>query len=63
MQLNVMDSPGAAGADSTKLLMEEKHGEDSDNYRIARASLGLLFDCEACRLSGFGNVDGARKQR
>lgn len=58
-----MDSPGAAGADSTKLMMEEKHGEDSDNHRIARARPGLLFDCEACRLSGCGNVDGARKQR
>lgn len=63
MQLNVMDSPGATGADSTKLLMEEKHDEDSDNYRSARSRPGLVFDCEACILSGFGNVDGARKQR
>jgi hypothetical protein len=30
LDLNVMDSPMAAGADSAKLLMEEKHSEESD---------------------------------
>lgn len=58
-----MDLPVAAGADSTKLLIEEKHCEDSDNYISARARQGLVFDCEALRLSGFGSGEGTRMQR
>lgn len=53
----------AAGADSAELLMEEKHGEDSDSYISARARQGLTFDCEALRLPVFGAVEGARTQR
>ena len=46
MRLNVMDLPMAAGADSTKLLMEENHGEGSDSSVSASARQGLAFDCE-----------------
>lgn len=52
----------AAGADSTKLLIEEKHCEDSDNYISARARQGLVFDCEALKLAGFGSGEGTRMQ-
>lgn len=36
----------AAEADSTKLLMEENHGEGSDSSVSASARQGLAFDCE-----------------
>lgn len=48
----------AAGADSTKLLMEIKHGGDSDSYISARARQGLTFDCEALSPLVFGGVGG-----
>lgn len=41
----------AAGADSTKLLMEIKHGGESDSYISARARQGLTFDHETLSLS------------
>lgn len=53
----------AARADSTKLLMEIKHGGDSDSYINARARQGLTFDCEVLSLSVFGRVEGTGKQR
>lgn len=44
MGLNVMDSPVAAGADSAKLLMEEKHSEESNSRVSARAKQGQTVD-------------------
>lgn len=63
LRLNVMDLSKAAGADSTKLLMEIKHGGDPDSYINARARQGLTFDCEALSHSVFGRGRGTGTRR